>query len=315
MINERINLPLFKKYKNNPILSPESWPYTAAAVFNPGAVKCDGKTILMVRVEDMRGFSHLTLARSKDGVTNWKISPSPTFQSDPAYHEERWGIEDPRIVWLEDYQTFAMTYVSFSKGGPLVSLALTRDFQEFKRIGCLVPPEDKDACLFPRKIRDRYLLIQRPIIRGEKHMWLSFSPDLTHWGEHRILMPTRVGWWDQDKVGLGPPPIETPEGWLIIYHGVRRTASGNLYRVGMALLDLEEPWKVIRRTPGWVLAPTEPYEQIGFVPGVIFPNGAVLEENGELRIYYGAADSCVALATAKIDELIDFIKNSRQSQN
>lgn len=315
MLNEKTNLSLFKKYEKNPILTIKSLPYPAAAVFNPGAIKYNGQVILMLRVEDMRGFSHLTLARSKDGRTNWEISSSPTFQPEPNYREERWGIEDPRIVWLEDYQTFAMTYVSFSKGGPLVSLALTHNFEEFKRIGRLVPPEDKDACIFPRKIGNRYLLIHRPIIRGKKHMWLSFSPDLIHWGEHRVLMPTRDGWWDQDKVGLGPPPIETPEGWLIIYHGVRRTASGNLYRVGMALLDLEEPWKVIWRTPGWVLAPTEPYEQTGFVPGVVFPTGAILEEDGELKIYYGAADSCVALATARLEELLDFIRGSRQNKN
>ena len=190
----------------------------------------------------------------------------------------------------------------------MVSLALTENFKEFKRVGPLVPPEDKDASLFPKKFEDKYILIHRPIIRGEAHIWLSFSPDLIHWGGHRILMPARDGWWDQNKVGLGPPPIETPEGWLVIYHGVRTTASGNLYRVGMALLDLEKPWKVIRRSPGWVFAPTKFHEQVGFVSGVIFPTGATLNEEGELKMYYGAADTYVCLAIANIKELIDYLK-------
>ncbi len=306
MINHNTNLLLFRRYEHNPILTPSQWPYPAASVFNPAAVKHGEDTLLLVRVEDNRGFSHLTLARSRDGKSNWEISSTPTFEPNPRFHEERWGVEDPRVVWLEEEGKYAITYVSFSIGGPLVSLALTRDFKEFQRMGPLVPPEDKDASLFPRKIKGKYHLIHRPIIRGEAHIWLSSSPDLVHWGEHCILMPCRQGWWDQDKVGLGPPPIETPEGWLVIYHGVRRTASGNLYRVGMALLDLEEPWKVIRRTPGWVMAPTKVYEQVGFVPGVIFPTGAILEGN-ELRIYYGAADNFVALAVADIRELIEYL--------
>jgi len=308
MARETSSLSLFRRYEHNPILTPAQWPYPVAGVFNPGVASVDGETILLVRVEDSRGFSHLTVARSADGKTNWEIDPKPTLVPERAYQEERWGIEDPRIVYLEDRKAFAITYVSFSKGGPLVSLALTEDFKEFKRVGPLVPPEDKDASLFPKKFENKYLLIHRPIIRGEAHIWLSFSPDLIHWGGHRILMPARAGWWDQNKVGLGPPPIETPEGWLVIYHGVRTTASGNLYRVGMALLDLEKPWKVIRRSPGWVFAPTKFHEQVGFVSGVIFPTGATLNEDGELKMYYGAADTYVCLATANIRELIDYLK-------
>ncbi len=202
-----------------------------------------------------------------------------------------------------------MTYVSFSEGGPLVSLATTKDFREFTRYGALVPPEDKDACLLPRRFGGRYALIHRPMIRGEAHIWMSFSPDLKHWGDHRVLLHTRPGWWDGRRVGLGAQPIETPEGWLILYHGVRSTAAGAIYRVGLALLDLEQPWKVIRRSDEWVLGPKEPYERLGDVPDVVFPTGAILDRKAnEFRLYYGAADSSVGLALADPAELIEYIK-------
>ena len=298
----------FHRYEGNPILTPGCWPYPANATFNPGAARHNGETLLLVRVEDMRGFSHLTFARSKDGKTGWQIDQQPTLVPDPKYHEEQWGIEDPRIVWLEERQEYAVTYVSFSKDGPMVSLALSRDLHTFDHRGTMLPPEDKDASLFPRLINGRYVLIHRPIIRGEAHIWIAFSPDLKYWGEHKILLPVRPGWWDCSRVGLGPPPIETEEGWLVIYHGVRMTASGSLYRVGLALLDLDEPWKIIRRCDEWVFGPYEHYERVGDVPGVTFPTGAVVNrETGEIMIYYGAADTTVCLATANMNELVKHI--------
>ena len=303
---------LFHRYPGNPILTPSLWPYPVNAVFNPGATEFQGETLLLVRVEDLRGFSHLTVAKSKDGKTNWRISPGPTLQPDDGFQEEQYGLEDPRIVYLSEEGKYAITYVSFSGESPLISLAMTEDFNSFDRVGPLLPPEDKDACLFPRRFKDRFVLIHRPIIRSEAHIWICFSPDLRHWGDHRVVIARRARWWDCHKVGLGTQPIETPDGWLIIYHGVRVAASGSLYRVGLALLDLEEPWKVICRSEQWVLSPTAPYEQVGDVPGVVFPTGAVLDRNSnQLRIYYGAADKVVALATADLGEIIDFLKECR----
>jgi len=308
---KRSFLRLFQRYDANPILTPSQWRYPANAVFNPAAVEVEGKTILLVRVEDMCGFSHLTRAVSADGFSNWELDAQPTLQPDPEHNEEQWGIEDPRVVYLKELEEYAITYVSFSKGGPVVSIAMTKDFTRFGRFGCILPPEDKDASLFPRRINDKYALIHRPIIRGEAHIWISFSPDLRYWGDHQVLLPARPGWWDNHRVGLGPPPIETSEGWLIIYHGVRVTASGSLYRVGLALLDLEQPWKVIRRSRNWVFGPQQDYEYMGDVPGVTFPTGAILnQKTGELRMYYGAADKSVALAIANIHNILDFLKEN-----
>jgi predicted GH43/DUF377 family glycosyl hydrolase len=299
---------LFRRYEANPILTPEMWPYPTNAVFNPGAARLNTETLLLVRVEDMRGFSHLTVARSPDGFTNWEIDPKPTLEADQSSREERWGLEDPRIVWLEEQKQFGITYVSFSEGGPVVSLAITKNFKTFARLGALLPPEDKDACLLPRRFKGRFALIHRPIVRGEAHMWISFSPDLKHWGDHRALIMTRAGYWDCHRVGLACQPIETQKGWLVFYHGVRITAAGAIYRLGLALLDLEEPWKVLRRSDEWVLGPREPYERIGDVSDVVFPTGAVVhKETDQLHLYYGAADTAVAVATTNISGCIDYI--------
>jgi len=299
---------LFKKYEGNPIMTPEDWPYPAHSVFNPAAAKLNTETLLLVRVEDMRGFSHLTVARSADGLTNWQIDPAPTLEADQSSREEKWGLEDPRIVWLEEQKQFGITYTSFSEGGPVVSLAITKNFRTFARLGALLPPEDKDACLLPRRVRGRFALIHRPIVRGEAHMWISFSPDLKHWGDHRPLIKTRHAYWDCHRVGLACQPIETPQGWMIFYHGVRITTSGAIYRVGLALLNLEEPWRVLRRSDEWVLGPREFYERVGDAGDVIFPSGAVVhKETNRLSLYYGAADCTIAVATAKLSETIDYI--------
>lgn len=306
---------LFKRYEGNPIMIPANWPYAANAVFNPAAIKLNAETLLLVRVEDMRGFSHLTVARSNDGFTDWQIDSEPTLQADQSSREEKWGLEDPRIVWLEEQKQFGITYTSFSEGGPVVSLAITKNFRTFARLGALLPPEDKDACLFPRRFKGRFALIHRPIVRGEAHMWISFSPDLKHWGDHRPLIKTRAAYWDCHRVGLACQPIETAQGWMVFYHGVRSTTAGAIYRVGLALLDLEEPWKVLRRSDEWVLGPREIYERIGDVSGVVFPSGVtVVKETDQLNLYYGAADSTVAVATANLSELLEYIMSCPEAE-
>jgi len=298
---------LFRRYEGNPILTTHDWPYAVNAVFNAGAINVDNETLLLVRCEDMRGFSHLTVARSADGLTNWKIDSAPTMEADHDSREERWGLEDPRLIWLEEQKQFAITYVSFSEGGPVVSLAITKNFKTFARLGALLPPEDKDACLLPRRFKGRFALIHRPIVRGEAHMWISFSPDLKHWGDHRVLIMTRSAYWDCHRVGLGCQPIETEAGWLIFYHGVRITAAGAIYRVGLALLDLHEPWKVLKRSDEWVLGPQTFYERVGDVGDVVFPTGVVVTPANELRLYYGAADCTVAVAMANLSDVLDFV--------
>ncbi|MCD6392669.1 MAG: glycosidase [Planctomycetes bacterium] len=299
---------LFSRYEGNPILTAKNWPYPINSVFNPAAIRINGEVLLLNRVEELRGFSHLTCARSKDGLTDWVIDEMPTMKADSGNKEERWGLEDPRIVWLEEQKQFAITYVSFSEGGPIVSLAITRNFKTFARLGGMLPPEDKDACLFPRRFNGRFALIHRPIVRGEAHIWLSLSPDLKHWGDHRVLLKTRTAFWDGARIGLACQPIELSEGWLILYHGVRVTTASQIYRIGMALLDKNEPWRVLRRGEEWVLGPREEYERVGDVNDVTFVTGGVImPENNQLYVYYGAADDKVAVAMADMDSIHEYI--------
>ena len=305
---------LFERHPDNPILTAEHWSYPVNSVFNPGAVRLepDGETLLLCRVEDRRGISHLTAARSADGVTGWRIDDAPTLRPDPERHpEELWGIEDPRIVWVPELGRYVVTYTAYSRAGPAVSLAVTEDFRTFERMGLAQPPEDKDAALFPRRFKGRWAMIHRPVSGAHAgHMWLSFSPDLKHWGGYELVLEARRGaWWDAGKIGLSPPPIETPEGWLIIYHGVRHTASGAIYRVGLALLDLEDPTRCVLRADDWVFGPRAPYEMVGDVGDVVFPCGATLADDGDtLRLYYGAADTVVALATGSLSKIVAWLK-------
>jgi predicted GH43/DUF377 family glycosyl hydrolase len=285
------------------------WPYTVNAVLNPGAtIGPDGETLLLVRVEDRTGLSHLTLARSEDGMGGWRIDPRPTLEPLADRYEEIWGIEDPRITKIDD--TYLIAYTGVSRGGPLVALISTKDFKAFERLSIVTPPENKDAGLFPAQFDGRYAIIHRPVFAGERpeaHMWISFTPDLRHWGDHHILLESRpTGHWDREKVGLGPPPLLTEIGWLVMFHGVKATAAGALYRTGLALLDRDDPTRVLARTDEWVFGPEASYELMGDVPGVVFPCGWTVDETGLVRLYYGAADTYVALATARVDDLVEF---------
>ena len=301
---------LFQRYDGNPILTAADWPYTVNAVLNPGATRFGGETLLLVRVEDRTGLSHLCVARSADGLTNWIVEPDrcllPEIESPP----ERFGIEDPRITPCGDEHM--IVYTGYSEVGPLICLAATQDFRSYERRGVVMPPDDKDAALFPRQFDGRWALIHRPVAQApahEAHIWLSWSPDLRHWGDHTILLQARKGaWWDAHKVGLNPPPLLTSQGWLLLYHGVRVTAAGSIYRLGLALLDTERPDRVLARSSEWVFGPRAPYERSGDVSDVVFPCGWVLDDDGDtLFVYYGAADTSVCVATASLSALLTWL--------
>lgn len=313
-MDRRVMRELFNRHPDNPILSVNDWPYEANSVFNAAAASVGDGVVLLVRVEDFRGFSHFTCARSEDGVHDWRIDPTPTFLPDPAHHpEELWGIEDARMTWVPLLESWAITYTAFSKGGPLVSLATTRDFRTFQRLGPVMTPEDKDAAIFPVQFDGRWAMLHRPVAKTgytfSADIWLSFSPDLKHWGDHQQLILAREGgWWDAGKIGLSAPPLETSDGWLILYHGVRSTASGSIYRLGLALLDREDPRRLIRRSDEWIFGPKAHYEREGDVDDVVFPCGWI-EKDGVVDMYYGAADSCIALASAPLSRLVDYIRH------
>lgn len=308
---------LFHRHPGNPILSAADFPYPMNSVFNPGAAMYQGDTVLLTRVEDRRGISHLTVARSANGRTGWRVDPKPLISDDPTDPTICWGAEDPRVTHIPELGGYAIAYTAYGPGGPCVALALTRDFSSIEPYGVIMPPEDKNACLLPRRIGDSYVLFHRPVsvMSARADVWLSRSADLRSWTASEPVIQSRSGpWWDATRIGMGPPPLETPHGWLCVYHGVKQMVTTAIYRVGLMLLDLDNPTRVLRRTPSWVLGPDAEYERVGDVPNVVFPTGLIHdEESGELRLYYGAADSTIALATARYDEVLDYVMRLPES--
>ena len=303
---------LFIRSPANPLLTPSRWPYPINAVMNAGATMVGDETVLLCRVEDRRGISHLTVARSRDGHSNWVVDDTPLLAPDPDWPEEAWGVEDPRLTRVDELDAWVIAYTSFSDGGPGVSLATTKDFRTVERLGRARAPEDKNAALLPRRVGGQWVMFHRPVTKMGAHadVWLSRSPDLQMWSPPEPVMSARRGgWWDSARIGMGPPPMETPEGWLVVYHGVRATVAGALYRAGLALLDLDDPTRVLRRSSEWVLGPGEGYELTGDVPGVVFPCGLVHDpRTDELRLYYGAADTCIGLATSTLGEVLAYLR-------
>jgi predicted GH43/DUF377 family glycosyl hydrolase len=301
---------LFERHPDNPILTPANWPDPVNAVMNPAAAVVDGTTVLLARVEDRRGISHLAVARSANGIDRWTVDPEPLLAPDEDTPSEQWGFEDARVVWIDELGRFVITCTAYGPAGPAVFLATTEDFASVERQGIVRQPEDKNAALLPHRIDGRWVLLHRPKTQlggGHGEILLSRSDDLFSWSApEQVLRPREGAWWDSLRIGIGPPPLLTEHGWLLVYHGVKETVAGDIYRVGLALLDLDEPTRVLRRLPGWVLAPLAPYERTGDVPNVVFPCGLVHDAaSGEIRLYYGAADSTICLATARLDELLE----------
>jgi predicted GH43/DUF377 family glycosyl hydrolase len=306
------HLELLQRHRGNPILTAAQWPYPANSVFNPGATLLpDGTTLLLCRVEDRRGHSHLCAARSSNGIDDWKIDTQPTLTPDPErFPEELWGIEDPRITFVSELNKYAVVYTAYTRKGPGVSLALTDDFHQFGRFGMIMQPEDKNAVLLPHRVDGNWVLIHRPVRPSGTHMWISYSSDLRRWHSHKPILETRSGgWWDSQRIGLASPPIETPSGWLVIYHGVRENPAGCIYRLGLALFDLHAPEVCLKRSDEWIFGPETPYERSGDVDNVVFSCGHTIATDADtIRLYYGAADTSIALATGSLHAILEWLE-------
>jgi predicted GH43/DUF377 family glycosyl hydrolase len=301
---------LFTRSPANPLLSAADWPYPVNSVFNPAAALVDGETVLLCRVEDRRGISHLTVARSADGETGWRVDEAPLITAADHGYTSRWGVEDPRINRVDGHDGWLITYTAYGPEGPCVALAATEDFRTVERIGVVMSPDDKNASLLSRRVDGQYVLFHRTTSRTSHRadVWLSRSADLRSWRTPQLVLSARPGpWWDNLRIGMGPPPLWTPHGWLGFYHGIKEIAGGLVYRMGLVLLDQDRPARVLRRSDEWLLGPVAPYERIGDAPNVVFPTGLLHDpERDLLRLYYGAADSHVALATASYSQVIAY---------
>lgn len=294
------------RYSANPIIKRDAIP-SSNSVFNSAAVLFRGKFAGVFRCDDKAVEMNLFAGFSDDGC-NWKINHEPiAFQGDPEISELQYRY-DARVCRIDDKY-----YITWCNGyhGPTIGVAWTEDFEQFHQLENAFLPYNRNGVLFPRKINGEYVLLSRPSDTGHTpfgDIYCSRSKDLVYWGRHRYVFGT-AGGWQSTKVGPGPTPIETDEGWLMIYHGVLTSCNGFVYRMGAALLDIDEPWKVLGRAAWYILGPELPYEQVGDVPNVTFPCAALTDaDTGRICIYYGCADTVTGLAFTTADELLAFIK-------
>ncbi len=297
---------LVKRYAKNPILTRDHVPYPVATVHNAGVVKTNDRYIMLFRSHRLNGRSIIGLAESSDGF-NFKVQPRPFIVPAEkglfALYEE-YGVEDPRICFLEG--AYWITYSAYSRHGVRIALARTEDFRTLERVALITQADHRNVVLFPEKFGGRYARLDRPHSEiSPWSIWLSYSPDLVHWGDSRVLMKPLQYHWDEMKIGPGATPFKTPQGWLHIFHGVFPTMDGAIYRLGVALHALDDPAVLRGVADDWILQPEDPWEVSGYVHNVVFCCGAVPEEDGLVKIYWGGADTVVCAGTAAVSELID----------
>ncbi len=302
---------LVKRYNNNPVLTKDNVPYPVATVHNAGVIKFNDKYMMLFRSHKPNGRSILGLAESDDGY-NFRVHDKPfmTPATEGVFREyEEYGVEDPRIIFLDG--EYLITYSAYSRHGVRVGLAKTRDFKSLERFSLITEADYRNVVIFPEKFNGLYARLDRPHSEiSPWSIWISYSPDLKYWGESKLIMKPVQYHWDEMKIGPGAPPIKTSRGWLNIYHGVFPTMSGSIYRLGVALHDIENPSKIIAVGDEWILQPEETYEITGYVSNVVFTCGAVSEKDGSVKIYWGGADKVMCVGTASLEALVDHCLNN-----
>jgi len=306
---------LIKRYHNNPILTKDDVPYPVATVHNAAVVKLGGRYIMIFRSHKLNGRSILGKAESHDGFS-FKVDKEPFMvpSTEGKFKEyEEYGVEDPRIIFLDG--EYLITYSAYSRHGVRVGLAKTRDFKSVERFSLITEADYRNVVIFPEKFNGLYARLDRPHSEiSPWSIWISYSPDLMYWGESKLIMKPVQYHWDEMKIGPGAPPVKTSRGWLNIYHGVFPTMDGCVYRLGVALHNLEDPSLITAVGDEWILQPEEIYEITGYVHNVVFTCGAVPEEDGTIKIYWGGADKVMCVGTANIENLVDHcLKNSRKA--
>ena len=305
---------IIRRYRHNPILTKEMIPYPVETVHNAAVVKHNNEYVMLFRSHLRTGRSIIGLARSVDGF-RFHADAQPFLmpaQSGPFAAYEEFGVEDPRITWLEG--EYYITYSAYSRHGVRTALVRTKDFVQVDRVSLITQADCRNVVIFPEKFEGLYARLDRPhseIIPWS--IWISYSPDLRYWGESQLVMKPEPYHWDEMKIGPGAPPIKTAQGWLSIYHGVFRTMDGSVYRLGVALHDLRNPAKIIGVGDSWILQPQAPWEITGYVHNVVFSCGAVPESDGTVKIYWGGADTVMCVGEADIDDLVSLCLQQSRS--
>jgi predicted GH43/DUF377 family glycosyl hydrolase len=297
---------LIKRYEKNPILTRDDVPYPVATVHNAGVIKFGNKYMMLFRSHQFTGRSVLGLAESDDGF-QFRVRKEPFMipaKEGVFSRYEEYGVEDPRIVMIDG--EFLITYSAYSRHGVRIGLAKTEDFEQLERVSLITEADYRNVVIFPEKFSGLYARLDRPHSEiSPWSIWISYSPDLIFWGESELIMKPVQYHWDEMKIGPGAPPIKTSRGWLNIYHGVFPTMDGSVYRLGVALHDLKNPSVILAVGDEWILQPEEAYEITGYVHNVVFTCGAVPEEDGSVKIYWGGADKVMCVGTAMLDDLVD----------
>jgi len=295
-----------KRYHKNPILTKHDIPYPVETVHNAGVVKHQGRYIMLFRSHLRNGRSIIGKAESDDGFSFTACSePFITPASAGKFAEyEAFGVEDLRICAMQG-EDYLLTYSAYSQHGVRIALAKTADFQSIDRVSMISQADMRNVVIFPKKIGGRYVRLDRPHSEiSPWAIWISYSTDLIHWGDSQVVMKPLAYHWDEMKMGPGATPFATDHGWLHIYHGVFETMAGAVYRLGVALHDLNNPARIIGVSDDWILQPEEPWEITGYVSNVVFTCGAIPEDDGTVKIYWGGADSVMCVGTARIEELV-----------
>lgn len=295
---------IIHRHPGNPIMTADDIPGGASSVFNSAFIRHEGKVVALLRVENRAGMQSIRYAESDDGI-HFEATEErmlvPRAEPHLTYEE---AIYDPRLTKIED--TYYVTYACENRFGCQIGLSRSKDLKTWEKMEPIAEPDNRNIVLFPEKIDGLYCRLDRPFSGQQGGVWVSYSPDLVYWGRHRNIMESRRFAWDRGKIGPGAPPIRTEKGWLEIYHGTTPYCNGLVYRLGLVLLDLEDPTKVLGRPKNYLLTPTELYERVGDVPNVCFACAAIPSADGkDLWIYYGGADTCMCLATAKIADLVE----------
>jgi predicted GH43/DUF377 family glycosyl hydrolase len=304
-----VPLVQLKRYPNNPVLTGKDFPAGSGIkrVFNSGVIKAGKRYVMACRVEDAALRNRIWIAESDDGL-RWVPRPGPVElpHDDPEFAEYTAGMYyDPRITYLDG--KYYLMHAAHSSHGCRLSLLTTSDFSRFQWLGHVSAPDNRNGALFPERINGLYARLERPNTGGAfGDMWVSYSPDLIFWGKAKCVLRNRDVRWAWTKIGPGAVPIRTEHGWLTIFHGVRtQCAQHYVYQLGVCLLDLDDPSRVIGRSEEAILEPEEHYELVGQTPSVVFTSGAVLEDDGEVKVYYGGADTVQCLATIPLARLLE----------
>ena len=292
------------RYEGNPILTKADVPYPVETVHNAGIVKHQDRYVMLFRSHLRSGRSIIGLADSADGF-RFQVKPEPFLipaKEEPFAAYEEYGVEDPRICPMEE--AYLITYSAYSRHGVRVALARTSDFVKIERLAFITQADYRNVVIFPARFNGRFARLDRPHSEiSPWSIWISYSPDLIHWGDSRVVIKPLPYHWDEMKVGPGATPIKTEQGWLNIYHGVFKTMDGAVYRLGIALHDLSDPSKILGVADDWILQPEDPWEITGYVHNVVFTCGAVAEDDGFIKIYWGGADTVMCVGTAQINDL------------